>query len=114
MEELAQVLVGRRFATAAGPARCAASAASSSTASPAEIHPYDLTVEIAGRAEAWDCKWGARGINADVLNQLDDARRHAADEETAMRVGLVVYRRADELRRPARRSRPRRARGRSS
>jgi len=57
----------------------------------AEIHPYDLTVEIPGRAEAWDCKWGARGINADVLNQLDDARRHAADEEAVIRVGLVVF-----------------------
>ena len=58
---------------------------------PAEIHPYDVTVERDGAAEAWDCKWGARGINADVLNQLDDARRHAAEEETALRVGLVVF-----------------------
>ena len=41
----------------------------------AEIHPYDVTVEGAGRAEVYDCKWGARGINADVLHQLDDARR---------------------------------------
>lgn len=57
----------------------------------AEIHPYDLTVEIPGRAEAWDCKWGARGINADVLNQLDDARRHAAAEEVSLRAGLVVF-----------------------
>jgi hypothetical protein len=56
-----------------------------------EIHPYDLTVETAGREEVWDCKWGARGINADVLNQLDDARRHAAAEEHALRVGLVVF-----------------------
>jgi hypothetical protein len=57
----------------------------------AEIHPYDVTVERDGSAEAWDCKWGARGINADVLHQLDDARTHAGDEEAPLRVGLVVY-----------------------
>jgi len=58
---------------------------------PAEIHPYDVTVERDGAGEAWDCKWGARGINADVLNQLDDARRHAAGEDRSMRVGLIVF-----------------------
>jgi hypothetical protein len=58
---------------------------------PAEIHPYDVTVELAGRAEAWDCKWGARGIGADVLHQLDDARRHALDEAERMAVGLIVF-----------------------
>ncbi|MDH4141944.1 MAG: hypothetical protein OEV61_04975 [Chloroflexota bacterium] len=57
----------------------------------AEIHPYDVTVERDGAAEAWDCKWGARGINADVLHQLDDARTHAADEDGSLRVGLVVF-----------------------
>jgi hypothetical protein len=57
----------------------------------AEIHPYDVTVEVAGAAEAYDCKWGARGINADVLHQLDDARTHAADEEEPLIVGLVVF-----------------------
>jgi hypothetical protein len=57
----------------------------------AEIHPYDVTVERAVGAEAWDCKWGARGINADVLHQLDDARTHAASEDEALRVGLVVF-----------------------
>ena len=56
-----------------------------------EIHPYDLTVETPGREEAWDCKWGARGINDDVLNQLDDARRHAAAEERRLRAGLIVF-----------------------
>lgn len=56
-----------------------------------EIHPYDVTVETAGRAEAYDCKWGARGINADVLHQLDDARQHAADEEEPLLVGLIVF-----------------------
>ncbi len=58
---------------------------------PAEIHPYDVTVETDGASEAWDCKWGARGIDADVLHQLDDARGHAADEDEALRVGLVVF-----------------------
>jgi hypothetical protein len=57
----------------------------------AEIHPYDVTVERDGAAEAWDCKWGARGINADVLHQLDDARANAAAEDEALRVGLVIF-----------------------
>ena len=58
---------------------------------PAEIHPYDVTLEAAGGAEAFDCKWGARGINADVLHQLDDARSHAHDEDEALGVTLVVF-----------------------
>lgn len=58
---------------------------------PAEIHPYDVTVERDGAPEAFDCKWGARGINADVLHQLDDARTHAADEDIALPVALVVF-----------------------
>ena len=68
---------------------------------PAEIHPYDVTVEREGAGEAWDCKWGARGIKADVLHQLDDARRGAADEDdTRLVVGLVVFdaRRSCEVR----------------
>lgn len=90
VEELTEILVRRRVGAAAGPAvRRERRVLFDGVA--AEIHPYDLTVEVPGRAEAWDCKWGARGINADVLNQLDDARRHAADEETPLRVGLVVY-----------------------
>ncbi len=90
VEELTERLVRRRAGSAAGSAiRRERRILFDGVA--AEIHPYDLTVELPGRAEAWDCKWGARGINADVLNQLDDARRHAAAEETALRVGLVVY-----------------------
>jgi hypothetical protein len=90
VEELAEVLVRRRAGAAAGSAiRRERRVLFDRVA--AEIHPYDLTVEIPGRAEAWDCKWGARGINADVLNQLDDARRHAAGEEVPLRVGLVVF-----------------------
>ena len=57
----------------------------------AEIHPYDVTVEEPGSAEVYDCKWGARGINAEVLDQLDDARRHAADEGEPLVVALVVF-----------------------
>jgi len=57
----------------------------------AEIHPYDVTVEHAGAPEAYDCKWGARGINADVLHQLDDARTHAAEEDERLAVALVVF-----------------------
>jgi hypothetical protein len=65
-----------------------------------EIHPYDVTVEREAAGEAWDCKWGARGIKADVLNQLDDARRGAAEEGERLLVGLVVFdaRRSCEVR----------------
>lgn len=67
---------------------------------PAEIHPYDVTVEGETRAEAWDCKWGARGIKADVIHQLDDARRGATEEGSSLLVGLVVFdaRRSCEVR----------------
>ena len=57
----------------------------------AAIHPYDVTVERAGAAEAYDCKWGARGINADVLYQLEDARANAEAEDEVLRVALVVF-----------------------
>jgi hypothetical protein len=57
----------------------------------AEIHPYDVTVELPGSSEAYDCKWGARGINADVLYQLEDARAHAAEEDERLAVTLVVF-----------------------
>ncbi|HET9085669.1 MAG TPA: hypothetical protein VFN41_14830 [Candidatus Limnocylindrales bacterium] len=57
----------------------------------AEIHPYDVTVERGDASEAYDCKWGARGIGDDVLHQLDDARRHAEDEEARLVVALVVF-----------------------
>lgn len=57
----------------------------------AEIHPYDVTIERAGASAALDCKWGARGINADVLHQLDDARANAAAEGEKLTVALVVF-----------------------
>ncbi len=66
----------------------------------AEIHPYDVTVEVRGAAEAYDCKWGARGISSDVLHQLDDARAHAAEEGERLLPVLVVFdaRRSCEVR----------------
>jgi hypothetical protein len=66
----------------------------------AEIHPYDVTVEAPGAAEAYDCKWGARGISADVLHQLDDARAHALAEGERLLPVLVVFdaRRSCEVR----------------
>lgn len=57
----------------------------------AEIHPYDVTIERLSAAEAYDCKWGARGINADVLHQLDDARTNAEAEDEGLRVALVIF-----------------------
>jgi len=67
---------------------------------PAEIHPYDVTLESQTRPEVYDCKWGARGINADVLNQLDDARAHAGEEDVELDVSIVVFdaRRSCEIR----------------
>ena len=57
----------------------------------AEIHPHDVTVELPGESAAIDCKWGARGISADVLHQLDDARTHAADDDERLATILVVF-----------------------
>lgn len=57
----------------------------------AEIHPYDVTVERPGGAEAYDCKWGARGIGPEVLTQLDAARANAASEGERLTVALVVF-----------------------
>jgi hypothetical protein len=87
VEELTAVLLGRRV----GPAAVRRERRILFDGVRAEIHPYDVTVERDGAAEAWDCKWGARGINADVLHQLDDARGHAAEEDERLFVGLVVF-----------------------
>jgi hypothetical protein len=57
----------------------------------AEIHPYDVTVELPERAEAYDCKWGARGINDEVLLQLDSARLNAEVVERRLLSALVVF-----------------------
>ena len=73
-----------------------------------------MTVETAGAAEAIDCKWGARGINADVLHQLDDARTHAADEDEALDGDDRRVRRRALVRRPARARRRHRTTARDS
>ena len=57
----------------------------------AEIHPYDVTVELPGESAVIDCKWGARGISADVLHQLDDARTHATADDERLAAILVVF-----------------------
>jgi hypothetical protein len=57
----------------------------------AEIHPYDVTVETPAAPEVYDCKWGARGIDAAVLVGLDVARTYAAQEGRRLHVALVVF-----------------------
>jgi hypothetical protein len=57
----------------------------------AEIHPYDVTVEASDAPEAYDCKWGARGIDAAVLHQLAAAHANAAAERVPLVVALVVF-----------------------
>ena len=96
VEELTQVLVGRRVP----PAAVHRERRVLFDGVRAEIHPYDVTVELPERAEVYDCKWGARGINADVLNQLDDAGVHATAEGARVLVALVVFdaRRSCEVR----------------
>jgi hypothetical protein len=91
VEAVTQVLLQARVAARHGPAAVRRERRILFDGVRAEIHPYDVTVEVAGAAEAYDCKWGARGINADVLHQLDDARTHAADEEEPLSVALVVF-----------------------
>jgi hypothetical protein len=94
VESLTETLVRRRPALAATPSASAAVRRERRILFDgvrAEIHPYDVTVELPGAAEAIDCKWGARGINADVLHQLDDARTHAADEDEQLGASLVVF-----------------------
>lgn len=95
---IVEALTGRLLAARTGPVRRERRILFDGV--PAEIHPYDVTVEHEATPEAWDCKWGARGIKADVLHQLDDARRHAAGEGGRLLVGLVVFdgRRSCEVR----------------
>jgi hypothetical protein len=99
VETLTELLVRRRLGLAGGAPGMTTGAPSSVRRERrilfdgvrAEIHPYDVTVETPGAAEAIDCKWGARGINADVLHQLDDARTHAADEDEHLTATIVVF-----------------------
>jgi hypothetical protein len=87
VEELVAVLLARRVGTVRRERRVLFDGV------PAEIHPYDVTVEAPDGPEVYDCKWGARGIGPDVLHQLDDARRHAAAETEGrpLPVALVVF-----------------------
>jgi hypothetical protein len=87
VEELTAVLLGRR----AGAAAVRRERRILFDGVRAEIHPYDVTLELPGAEAAIDCKWGARGINADVLHQLDDARTHAADEDEQLTATIVVF-----------------------
>lgn len=91
VESLTETLVRRRPRAAANPTAVRRERRILFDGVRAEIHPYDVTVELPGAAEAIDCKWGARGISADVLHQLDDAREHAADEDEALVATIVVF-----------------------
>jgi hypothetical protein len=91
VESLTETLVRRRPRAAATPAAVRRERRILFDGVRAEIHPYDVTVELPGATEAIDCKWGARGINADVLHQLDDAREHAADEDEALVATIVAF-----------------------
>lgn len=91
IESLTETLVRRRPRAAGAPTAVRRERRILFDGVRAEIHPYDVTVELPGAAEAIDCKWGARGINADVLHQLDDAREHAADEDETLVATIVVF-----------------------
>lgn len=54
-------------------------------------HPYDVSVEIGPTPELWDCKWGARGIDAALFAELEDARIRAAGAGIRIGIGLVVF-----------------------
>ena len=67
-----------RLLAGAGPARCAASGGSCSTAGRAEIHPYDVTVERDGRG---------RGVGLQVGRARDQGGRPAPARRRAARRG---------------------------
>jgi hypothetical protein len=100
VEDLTAQLLAARVGTAATDAHVRRERRVLFDGVPAEIHPYDVTVESPTRPEVYDCKWGARGINGDVLNQLDDARAHAGEEDVDLDVAIVVFdaRRSCEIR----------------
>jgi hypothetical protein len=54
-------------------------------------HPYDVCVEAGPSPELWDCKWGARGIDAALFAELEDARIRAAGVGIRVGIGLVVF-----------------------
>ena len=57
----------------------------------ADPHPFDVTVEAGPIPELWDCKWGARGIDASLLAELEDARIRAAGNGVRVAVGIVAF-----------------------
>ena len=59
--------------------------------SAADPHPYDVSVEAGPTPELWDCKWGARGIDAGLLAELEDARIRAAGSGVRIVIGLVLF-----------------------
>ena len=57
----------------------------------ADPHPYDVSVEAGPTPELWDCKWGARGVDASLLAELEDARIRAAGSGIRIVIGLVIF-----------------------
>ncbi len=57
----------------------------------ADPHPYDVSVEAGPTPELWDCKWGARGSDASLLAELEDARIRAAGSGVRIVIGLVLF-----------------------
>jgi hypothetical protein len=57
----------------------------------ADPHPFDVTVEAGPFPELWDCKWGARGIDASLLAELEDARIRAAGSSARITIGVVAF-----------------------
>ena len=57
----------------------------------ADPHPFDVTVEAGPVPELWDCKWGARGIDATLLAELEDARIRAAASGVRIAIGVVAF-----------------------
>lgn len=57
----------------------------------ADPHPFDVTVEAGPIPELWDCKWGARGIDASLLAELEDARIRAAGNGARITIGVVAF-----------------------
>jgi hypothetical protein len=57
----------------------------------ADPHPFDVTVEAGPTPELWDCKWGARGIDDNLLAELESARIRAAGAGVRIAIGVVAF-----------------------
>jgi hypothetical protein len=57
----------------------------------ADPHPFDVTVEAGPIPELWDCKWGARGIDDNLLAELESARIRAAGVGVRIAIGIVAF-----------------------